>query len=208
MVEEKPIKKKENQPTIEILALEISDAEKSEVLHINIPLVEALEQMPNYVKFMKDIISKNKKLSEFETVALTKECSAFLQNKLPPKMKDPVSFIIPCNIGESYCGKALCNLGVGINLMPKSIFWMLGIGEVRTATMMLKLAGRSLAYPEGKIEDVLVRVDKFIFPIDFIVLYFKVDKEVSIILKRHFLATERTLIDVQERELMMRAQDD
>ncbi|KAA3470744.1 gag-asp_proteas domain-containing protein [Gossypium australe] len=80
-------------------------------LHINIPLVEALEQMPNYVKFMKDIMSKKKRLSEFEIVALTKEWNAFLHNKLPLKMKDPRSFTIPYNIGESYCSKALCDLG-------------------------------------------------------------------------------------------------
>ena len=145
---------------------------------------------------MKDILSKKKWLSEYETVALTKEYSTFLQNKLPSKLKDPGSLSIPCNIGESYCAKALCDLGASINLMPKFIFKMLGIGEVRPTTVMLQLANQSLAYPEGKIEDVLVRVNKFIFPTDFIVLDFEADKEVSIILGRPFLATRRTLIDV------------
>ncbi len=165
-------------------------------LHISILLVEALEQILDYVKFMKDILSKKKRLSEYETFALTKECSAFLHNKLPPKLKDLGSFTIPCNIGESYCGKALCDLGASINLMPKSIFKMLGIGEVRPTTVTLQLADRSLAYPKGKIKDVLVRVDKFIFPADFIVLDFEADKKVSIILGRTFLATGRTLINV------------
>ena len=81
-------------------------------------------------------------------------------------------------------------------MMPKSIFKMLGIGEVSPTTMTLQLADRSLAYPEGKIKDVLLRVDKFIFPADFIILDFKPDKEVPIILGRPFLATRRTLIDV------------
>ncbi|XP_062075567.1 uncharacterized protein LOC133779647 [Humulus lupulus] len=135
-------------------------------LHINIPLVEALEQMPNYVKFMKDILTRKRRLGEFETVALTKECSSFLQNKLPPKMKDPGSFTIPCTID------------------------------------------RSLAYPDGKIEDVLVKVDKFIFPVDFIVLDYEADREVPIILGRPFLATGRTLIDVQKGELTMRVQNE
>ncbi|KAL5539888.1 hypothetical protein UlMin_042923 [Ulmus minor] len=67
-------------------------------LHINIPFVEALEQMPNYVKFMKDMLMKKRRFGEFETVALTRECSAALQSKLPPKLQDPGSFTIPCSI--------------------------------------------------------------------------------------------------------------
>ncbi|XP_062094356.1 uncharacterized protein LOC133800415 [Humulus lupulus] len=177
-------------------------------LHINIPLVEALEQMPNYVKFMKDILTRKRRLGEFETVALTKECSSFLQNKLPPKMKDPGSFTIPCTIGNSYCGMALCDLGASINLMPMSVYRQLGIGEVRPTTVTLQLADRSLAYPDGKIEDVLVKVDKFIFPVDFIVFDYEADREVPIILGRPFLATSRTLIDVQKGELTMRVQNE
>ncbi|KAL5582009.1 hypothetical protein UlMin_014451 [Ulmus minor] len=177
-------------------------------LHINIPLVEALEQMPNYVKFMKDMLTKKRRFGEFETVALTRECSAVLQNKLPPKLKDPGSFTIPCSIGNQYFGKALCDLGASINLMPMSIFKKLGIGEARPTTVSLQLADRSIAHPEGKIEDVLVKVDKFIFPVDFIVLDYEVDLEVPIILGRPFLATGRTLIDVQKGELTMRVQDE
>ena len=85
-------------------------------LHINIPFVEALEQMLGYV--MKDILSKKRKLRDYETVALSKECNAILQKKLPPKLKDPGSFIIPCAIGNSVFEKALCDLGASINLMP------------------------------------------------------------------------------------------
>ncbi|KAL5564312.1 hypothetical protein UlMin_027476 [Ulmus minor] len=181
--------------------------EKSE-LHINIPLVEALVRMPNYVKFMKDILTKKRQFGEFETVALTRECSAVLQNKLPPKLKDPGSFTIPCSIGNQYFGKALCDLGASINLMPMSIFKKLGIGEARPTTVSLQLADRSLAHLEGKIEDVLVKVDKFIFPVDFIVLDYEADLEVPIILGRPFLATGRTLIDVQKGELTMRVQDE
>ncbi|KAL5542654.1 hypothetical protein UlMin_010364 [Ulmus minor] len=177
-------------------------------LHINIPLVEALEQMPNYVKFMKDMLTKKRRFGEFENVALTRECSAVLQNKLPLKLKDPGSFTIPCSIGNQYFGKALCDLGASINLMPMSIFKKLGIGEARPTTVSLQLADRSIAHSEGKIEDVLVKVDKFIFPVDFIVLDYEADLEVPIILGRPFLATGRTLIDVQNGELTMRVQDE
>ncbi|KAL5552044.1 hypothetical protein UlMin_002220 [Ulmus minor] len=176
---------------------ESREAKKSgENLHINIPLVEALEQMPNYVKFMKDMLTKKRRFGEFETVALTRECSTVLQNKLPPKLKDPGSFTIPCSIGNQYFGKALCDLGASINLMPMSIFKKLGIGEARPTTVSLQLADISIAHPEGKIEDVLVKVDKFIFPVDFIVLDYEADLDVPIILGRPFLAIGRTLIDV------------
>ena len=87
-------------------------------LHINIPLIEALEQMPKYAKCFKDIISKKRKLEEHETVMLTEESSAILQRKLPPKLKDPGNFTIPCTIGKSYFDKSLCDLGESINLMP------------------------------------------------------------------------------------------
>ncbi|XP_062118742.1 uncharacterized protein LOC133832412 [Humulus lupulus] len=125
-------------------------------LHINIPLVEALEQMPNYVKFLKDILTKKRQLGEFETVALTEGCSAMLKSKIPPKLKDPGSFTISCSIGGRDVGRALCDLGASINLMPMSIFKKLGIGEARPTTVTLQLADRSMAHPEGKIEDVLV----------------------------------------------------
>ncbi|XP_012441997.1 uncharacterized protein LOC105767010 [Gossypium raimondii] len=138
--------------------------------------------MSNYAKFIKDILSKKRRLGEFETTALTKECIAFLQYKLLPKMKDTGSFTIPCYIGGSYCGLPLCDLGESINLTSMSMFKQLGIGEVRPTTVTLQLADRSIAYPEGKIEYVL--------------------------LGKAFLGNGRTLIDVQKGELTIRVQDD
>ena len=111
-------------------------------LHINIPFVDALEQMTSYVKFMKDILSKKRRLSDFETVNLTKECSAILQRKLPQKLKDLGSFTIPCTIGNSIFERALCDLGASINLMSLSIFRRLGIGEARLTTVTLQSADR------------------------------------------------------------------
>ncbi|KAM6558927.1 hypothetical protein CsatA_028166 [Cannabis sativa] len=126
-------------------------------LHINIPFIEALEQMPTYLKFMKDILSKKRKLEEFEMVALTEEFSAVLQKKLPPKLKDPGSFNIPCSIGGSIQTKALCDLGASINLMPLSMFKRLKLGEAKPTTVTLQMADRSLTHPRGIIEDVLVK---------------------------------------------------
>ncbi|XP_022156967.1 uncharacterized protein LOC111023795 [Momordica charantia] len=93
------------------------------------------------------------------------------------------------SIGGQKIGQALCDLGVSINLMPLSVYKRLGMGEVRPKTVTLQFSDRSIAHLEGKIEDVLVQVDKFIFPSDFIVLDFDADRDVSIILGRPFLAT-------------------
>ena len=177
-------------------------------LHINIQFADALEQMPSYVKFMKDILSQKRRLADFETVNLTEECSAILQRKLPQKLKDPGRFTIPCTIGNAIFERALCDLGASINLMPLSIFKRLGLGEARPTIVTLQLADRSLKHPRGIIEDVLVKVDKFIFPADFIVLDMEEDKEIPIILGRPFLATGRAMIDVQRGELKLRVQEE
>ncbi|XP_024995840.1 uncharacterized protein LOC112528990 [Cynara cardunculus var. scolymus] len=152
--------------------------------------------MPSYAKFLKNILSKKKKLIEYETIALTEGCSALLTNSLPPKLKDPGSFTIPCSICGKEIWNALCDLGASINLMPLSVFNTLGIEKARPTTVTLQLANKSIAYPKGTIEDVLVQVDKFIFPPDFIILDFEADKDIPIISGRPFLATGRTLIDV------------
>ncbi|XP_062086108.1 uncharacterized protein LOC133792208 [Humulus lupulus] len=163
--------------------------------------------MHNYVKFLNDILTKKRRLGEFETVALTKGCSAILKNKIPPKLKDPSSFTIPISIRGQEVGKALCDLGASINFMPMSIFKKLGIGEARPTTLTLQLANHSMVHPEGNIEDVLVQVDKYIFQTDFIILDYEEDREVPIILGRPFLATGRTLIDVEKGELAIQDQD-
>ncbi|KAI3461585.1 hypothetical protein Pfo_018248, partial [Paulownia fortunei] len=111
----------------------------------------ALEQMANYAKFMKNVMSRKRRLVEFEIVNLTEECSAILQKKLPQKLKDQGSFTISCTIGGSFFDKALCDLEVSINLIPLSL-----------STITLQLADRSLTYPRGVVEDVLVKVDNFL----------------------------------------------
>ncbi|KAJ8774225.1 hypothetical protein K2173_009656 [Erythroxylum novogranatense] len=174
-------------------------------LTINIPFAEALENMPSYAKFMKDVLSKKRRLGDHETVTLTEECSAILQKKLPPKLKDRGSFTIPCVIGTQIFGKALCDLGASINLMPISVFRKLGMRDViKPTSVRLQLSDRSIIHPWGILEDVLVKVDKFIFLADFTVCDIEEDVEVPIILGRPFLATGRVLIDVEKGELTMR----
>ncbi|XP_073291028.1 uncharacterized protein [Primulina huaijiensis] len=177
-------------------------------VHINIPFADALEQMPNYAKFIKDVLSKKRKLQEFETVKLTEECSAILQRKLPQKLKDPGSFTILCVIGGSRVNRALCDLGTSINLMPFSIYRTLELGEVKPSTINLQLVDRSLTYPRGIVEDVMVKVDKFIFPDDFFILDMEEDQETPLIFGRPFLATGKALIDVHKGELTLRVGGD
>ncbi|XP_039126983.1 uncharacterized protein LOC120263159 [Dioscorea cayenensis subsp. rotundata] len=112
-------------------------------LHINIPLVEALTQMPKYAKFMKDLLSNKRKLEELETVALPRNCSAMIQRKLPQKLTDPGSFIIPCGIGEGMQEKALADSGAEINVMPYIVaFLKLGLDDMRPTRMTIQLADR------------------------------------------------------------------
>ncbi|XP_057249960.1 uncharacterized protein LOC104891359 [Beta vulgaris subsp. vulgaris] len=166
-------------------------------LHINIPFIDALMQIPSYSKLLKEIMSKKKKLEKYETIALSEECSAMIQKKLPPKLKDPGSFSIPCTIGDIKFSKALCDLGASVSLMPLSICKKLGLHNIKSTTVSLQLADRSIKYPIGILENVLIKVDKFIIPVDFIILDMDEDIEVPIILGRPFLATAGAIIDVK-----------
>ncbi|XP_027338067.1 uncharacterized protein LOC113852002 [Abrus precatorius] len=164
--------------------------------------------MPKYAKFLKDLLSNKKKLEELATVTLNEECSAILQNKMPEKLKDPGSFTLPCLIGRLIVDRALADLSASINLMPYFVFKKLGLGEPRPTRMSIQLADRSIKYPRGIIEDVLVKVDKFIFPVDFVIFDMDEDTEVPLILGRPFLATAKAIIDVSDGKLILRVGDE
>ena len=141
-------------------------------------------------------------------MSLTATCSAVIQNSLLEKMQDPGSFTIPCEIGHADMGKALCDSGASINLMPLSIAKRLSLGELTPTTMTLQMADRTLTHHEGILEDVLIKVGKFIFSVDFVVIYTEEDKQVPLLLGRPFLATGAALIDVKKRELTLRVGDE
>ena len=153
-------------------------------------------------------MSNKKKLEAYGTVTLSKNCSAIIQWKLQEKLKDLSSFTIPCVMGEHMFSKALCDLGVSINLMPYSVAKKMNPGEITPTTLSLHMANRSMVSPKGIIEDVLIKVGKFIVPIDFVVLDMEKNEKVPLILRRPFLATSRALIDVKSRELTFRVRDD
>ncbi|XP_058766048.1 uncharacterized protein LOC131639583 [Vicia villosa] len=177
-------------------------------LEINIPFLEALEQMPTYAKFMKDIIAKKRTIDR-DTIILTETCSAILQGmKIPVKKKDRGSVTIPCTIGDRSFKKTLIDLGASVSLMPLSIYKRLGIGNVQDTRMTLQFADHSVKRPYGIVEDVLVKIDKFVFPVDFVILEMPEDEEIAIILGRPFLETGRCLIDIEEGTMTLKVYDE
>ena len=164
--------------------------------------------MLNYAKFLKEILSKKKKIVEEGIMNLTATCSAVIQRSIPAKMKDPDSFTIPCSIRKYEFKKALCESGASINLMPLSVVQRLSLGEHIPTAITLQMADRSMARPEGVLENVLVKVGKFIFPVDFVIMKMEEDTQVPILLGRPFLATGVALIDVQKGELTLRVGDE
>ena len=119
-------------------------------LEIKIPFAEALEQIPSYAKFMKEILSHKKDWRETEKVFLTEECSAVILKSLPEKLKDPGSFMIPCTLKGNCTKKALCDLGASINLIPASTIKKLGLtDEVKPTWICLQLVDGSIKYHQA-----------------------------------------------------------
>ena len=166
---------------------------------VNIPLLEIIKQVPAYAKFLKDLCTIKKGLGIEKKAFLTEQVSAIIQSKNPVKYKDPGSPTISVNIGGTCIDKSLLDLGASVNLLPYSVYKQLGLGELKPTNITLSLADRSVKIPKGIVEDVLVKVDKFYYPVDFVVL----DTEpiangpnhVPIILRRPFLATANAIIN-------------
>jgi hypothetical protein len=168
---------------------------------INIPLLDAIQQVPAYAKFLKDLCTQKRKSRNHipKKVLLTEHVSSLIQHNTPPKFKDPGAPTISCIIGQKEIDKALLDLGAGVNLLPYSVYQQLGLGELKPTTVILQLADRSIKKPRGIIEDVIIKVDKFFFPVDFIVLDTEPvphpEKLIPVILGRPFLATANACIN-------------
>ena len=130
-------------------------------LHVNVPFLDALSQMPLCAKFLKEILSKKRKLDEHETVALGEEFSAMVINQLPAKLKDLGSFSIPCMIGNVSIDRALYDLGSSVSLISYSIFKRLGLRKLSPTRIFLQLADHSIKYPMGILEDISIKVGDF-----------------------------------------------
>ncbi|XP_049385892.1 uncharacterized protein LOC125850010 [Solanum stenotomum] len=144
--------------------------------------------MPGHAKFIKDLVT-NKRTVSLDFTNDIHHYRAIATISLVQKKEDPGAFTILCTIRSIKFAKALCDLGASINLMPLAIYKKLGLGVPRPTTMRLIMADRSVKWPVGVLYDVLVKVDTFIFPADFMILDCEVDFVVPIIFGRPFLAT-------------------
>ena len=179
-------------------------------VQVNIPLLEAIKQVPKYAKFLKELCTSKRRLKEGEVVRVNENVSAVIQRKLPPKCKDPGSFTIPCTIGKTKFKNAMLDLGASINVMPYFVYASLGLRELKKDNVIIELADRSNVYPRGLLEDVLVQVNHLIFPTDFYVLDMDEGGRSSIplLLGKPFISTARTRIDVREGALTMEFEGD
>ncbi|KAM2188725.1 hypothetical protein ACFX1R_032230 [Malus domestica] len=175
-------------------------------VQVNIPLLDAIKQVPRYAKFLKELCTTRKRISSKEVVKVSENVSAVLQCKLPTKCKDPRSFTIPCVIGNTRFESAMLDLGASINIMPYSIYASMHLGELKNDGVIIQLADRSNAYPKGVLEDVLIQVNHLIFPADFYVLEMdELDHSptLPILLGRPFMKTAQTKIDVAKGSVTM-----
>lgn len=177
-------------------------------LQINIPFSKALEQMSTYAKFMKEILIKKMRYTDQETINLNATCRSIIQRTLPQKETDPGRVILPVTIGIVYIGKAFIDLGSNINLILLSVVQRLSNIEMKLTNMTLQLDDKSITRPHGVAEDFLVKVDKFLFPIDFFVINMEKDDNAPLILGRPFMKTTRMVIDIDDGLMKVRVQDE
>ncbi|GJU27532.1 reverse transcriptase domain-containing protein [Tanacetum coccineum] len=177
-------------------------------LHFDISFADALLHMPKFASTFTSLLSNKEKLFNLANTPLNENCSAVLLKKLPEKLGDPKKFLIPCDFPKLDECLALADLGASINLMPLFLWKQLSLPELTSTRMTLELADRSVAHPKGVAEDIFVKVGKFYFLADFIVVDYDVDPRVPLILRRPFLRTARALIDIYGEELTLRVDDE
>ena len=178
-------------------------------VQINVPLLDAIQQVPSYAKFLKEMCTKKRKTQVPKKVFLASNISELLTGPIPVKYKDPGSPTISCIIGQTTINRALLDLGASINLLPSSVYQQLGLGDLRPTKVTIQLADRSVKIPKGEINDVLVRVGEFIYPVDFIVLETQPVSnsnhraQTPVILGRPFLATVNAIINCRNGSMRL-----
>ncbi|GKE29339.1 reverse transcriptase domain-containing protein [Tanacetum coccineum] len=173
-------------------------------VRINVPRVNVLAGMPNYGKFLKELVNNKHKLEQISSAFLSDESSAMIQNKVPLKLGDLRSFLIPCTFSKAFSCNALADLGASINLMPYSLYAKLSLETLKPTKMSVRLADRSFQYPIGIAENMLAEVGKFTFLVDFIIIKMEEDSKVPLILRRPFLHTADVVIQVKQKQLNLR----
>ena len=166
---------------------------------VNIPLLDMIKQVPTYVKILKDLCTMKRGLNVDKKAFLTEQVNSIIQCKTSVKYKDLGCPTISVNIGGTCVEKAVLDRSASVNLLPYSMYKQLGLGELKPTFITLSLADRSIKIPKGTVEDVLIQVDKFYYPVDFVVLDIEPAATganyVPIILGRPFLATSNAIIN-------------
>ncbi|XP_024981754.1 uncharacterized protein LOC112518337 [Cynara cardunculus var. scolymus] len=175
-------------------------------VQVNIPLLDAIKQVPRYAKFFKELCTNKKKLKGNEKISMSQNVSAVLQKQLPPKCKDLGMFTMPCKVGNVWVNQAMLDLGASINVMSYAIYSSLDVGSLKPTGVVIQLTDRSIVYPKGVLEDVLVQVNELVFPADFYVIDME-EKNASnagmLLLGRPFFKTSKTKVDVHSGSLTM-----
>ncbi|XP_040964562.1 uncharacterized protein [Gossypium hirsutum] len=194
------------------LAKDKKEKEEKEILETfrkveaNILLLDAIKKISCYAKFLKELCTSKQRLIGNERVNVGENVSAVLQKKVPPTYKDQGMFAISCEIGNVGIKKAMCDLGASINVMPYPIYKLINTGPLKKTGVIIQLADRSVVYPEGLLEDVLVKVNELVFPVDFYIINMEDDNSTNssdILLGRPFLSTASAKIDIRSGTLTM-----
>nr|GEV69672.1 reverse transcriptase domain-containing protein [Tanacetum cinerariifolium] len=177
-------------------------------LHFELSFADALLHMSKFAPMFKSLFNNKEKLFDLATTPVNENCSAVILKKLPEKLGDPDKFLFPCEFPELVECLALADIGASMNLIPLSIWEKLSLPELTPTQMILELADRSTTRPASIVEDVFVKVGKFHFLTDFVVVDYVVDPRVPLILRKPFLRTKRALIVVYGEELTLRVDDE
>ncbi|XP_050890639.1 uncharacterized protein LOC127096060 [Lathyrus oleraceus] len=174
----------------------------------NIPFFEALEQIPVYTKFMKEVIVKKRPIGDGSTTLNEKGSEISPGRRIPNNQKDPGDVTVPCTIKDITFKKVVIDSGASVSLMPLSIYQRLGIGNISDTRTNLKFADHSIKNAYGITEDVLVTIEEFSFLVDFVIIDIPEDEETPIILGRSFLRASRCNFDIDHGTLTLKVYDD
>ncbi|XP_022880391.1 uncharacterized protein LOC111397619 [Olea europaea var. sylvestris] len=197
-------------PRENVSAILSRSGKKVEIPRVNIPLLDAIKQVPHYAKFLKELctIKRKQKLERCEKINVEENISAIIERNLPTKCKDPGMFSIPCTIGNNRFEKTMLDLGASINVMSYYVYASLKLGPLNETGVIIQLVDKSNAYPKGVVEDILVKINDLVFPADFYVLDMGYsDQTIPILLGRPFLRMSKAKIDFYSGMLTMEFDD-
>ncbi|XP_050909393.1 uncharacterized protein LOC127123188 [Lathyrus oleraceus] len=174
----------------------------------NMPFFEALEQMPMYKIFMKEVITEKRPIEDGLVAFNEKRSEISPGRRIPSKQKDPGEVTIPCTIKDISFKKVLIDSRASVSLIPLSIYQRLGLGNVCDTRTNMKFAYHSIKNAYGIAEDILVTIEKFSFPVGFVIIDIPEDEVTPIILGQPFMRTSRCNFDIDHNTLTLKVYDD